>query len=149
MSRCFLDSTAFVKLFVQEPGTQALISLLESIEDNAKLISAITPIEVTAALIKRERAGDIRPEDSELARASLRQEATRIVQQPLNPAVLEAARQLLEQHDLRAQEAIQLASAVVAREMFHGLPITFLSTNPRLLHAARQLHFETADPSVA
>jgi hypothetical protein len=149
MNRCFLDSTAFVKLFVQEPGTQALIDRLESMEDNAKLISAITPIEVAAAILKRERAGDIRPEDGEMARASLRHESTRIIQQPLNPAVLEASLRLLEQHDLRPQEAIQLASAIVARDMLHGASVSFLSTNPRLLHAARQLNFETADPAVA
>jgi hypothetical protein len=38
----FLEATAFAKLFVREPGTDALIHLLESVEDNRKLISAAT-----------------------------------------------------------------------------------------------------------
>jgi predicted nucleic acid-binding protein len=138
----FLDSTAFVKLFVQEPGTDAVIRLMEATDDNRKLISAGTPLEVYAALKRRERDGDIAPADSEAARNILRLEAARMVQQPLNPAVLEAARQMLDQHELRSAEALQLGAAIVAREMFQGMEIVFLSAEPRLLEAAGAEHFE-------
>jgi len=40
----FLEATAFAKLFVREPGTDALIKLMESVEDNRKLITASTPL---------------------------------------------------------------------------------------------------------
>jgi predicted nucleic acid-binding protein len=69
-----------------------------------------------------------------------------MVQQPLNPADLEAARQLLDHYDLRSQEALQLASIIVAREMAQGLEITLLTTNARLLQAARQEHFPAINP---
>ena len=59
MSCYFLEATAFAKLFVQEQGTDALIRLMEAVEDNRKLISASTPLEVYAAIRRRERAGDI------------------------------------------------------------------------------------------
>ena len=146
MSCYFLDSTAFIQLFVQEAGTDAIIRLMEATEDNRKLISAGTPLEVYAALKRRERAGDIAAEDSEAARNILRVEAARMVQQPLNPAVLEAARQLLDRHELRSAEALQLGAAVVAREMFQGMEIIFISTDPRLLEAARAERFETLNP---
>ena len=71
---------------------------MEAVEDNRKLISASTPLEVYAAIRRRERAGDISAEDAAAALDSLRMEAARMVQQPLNPAVLEAARQLLGPH---------------------------------------------------
>ena len=147
MSCYFLESTAFVKLFVQEAGTDAIIRLMEATEDNRKLISAGTPLEVYAALKRRERAGGIAAEDSEAARSILRVEAARMVQQPLNPAVLEAARQLLDRHELRSSEAIQLGAAVVAREMFQGMEIIFVSADPPLLKAARLERFETLDPT--
>ena len=57
MSCYFLESTAFAKLFVQEPGTAALIRLMEAVEDNRKLISASTPLEVYAAIRRRQRSG--------------------------------------------------------------------------------------------
>ncbi len=100
MSCYFLEATAFAKLFVQEPGTDALIRLMEAVEDNRKLISASTPLEVYAAIRRRERAGGISAEDAAAALDILRLEAARMVQQPLNPAVLEAARQLLDRTTL-------------------------------------------------
>jgi len=143
----FLDSTAFVKLFVQEEGTDSIIRLMEATEDNRKLISAGTPLEVYAALKRRERIGGISAQDSEAARTILRVEAARMVQQPLNPAVLEAARQLLDRHELRATESLQLGAAVVAREMFQGMEIVFVSADQRLLEAAKMEHFETLNPT--
>jgi uncharacterized protein len=143
----FLDSTAFAKLFVQEVGTDAIIRLMEATEDNRKLLSAATPLEVYAALKRRERTGGISHEDSEAARNILRVEAARMVQQPLNPAVLEAARQLLDRHELRSAEALQLGAAVVAREMFQGMEIVFVSSDPRLLEMAKAEHFETLNPA--
>jgi len=143
----FLDSTAFVKLFVQEAGTEAIIRLMEATEDNRKLISAGTPLEVYAALKRRERAGAIAPKDAEAARNILRVEAARMVQQPLNPAVLEAARQVLDRHELRSAEALQLGAAVVTREMFQGMEIVFVSADQRLLDAAKEEHFQTMNPS--
>jgi predicted nucleic acid-binding protein len=135
-----------MKLFVQESGTDIIIRLMETTEDNRKLISAGTPLEVYAALKRRERMGSIAAEDSEAARQILRVEAARMVQQPLNPAVLEAARMALDRHELRSAEAIQLGAAVVAREMFQGMAIVFVSADPRLLEAARAERFETINP---
>jgi predicted nucleic acid-binding protein len=142
----FLDSSAFIKLFVQEAGTDTIIRLMETTEDNRKLISAGTQLEVYAALKRRERDGGISTEDSEAARGILRAEAARMVQQPLNPAVLEAARQLLDRHELRSADALQLGAAVVAREMFQGMEITYVSADQRLLNAAKTEHFETLNP---
>ena len=74
---------------MREPGTDALIRMMESVEDNRKLIAASTPLEVYSAIRRRERAGDISKEDAAAALEILRLEAARTVQEPLNPAVLE------------------------------------------------------------
>jgi uncharacterized protein len=142
----FLESTAFAKLFVQEPGTEALIRLMETIEDNRKLIAASAPLEVYAAIRRRERAGDINSQDAAAAFDILRIEAARMVQEPLNPAVLEAARQLLDRTRLRWTDALQLGAALVAREMFRGMEIIFVSASPLLLDAARAEGFQALDP---
>jgi hypothetical protein len=143
----FLESTAFAKLFVQEPGTDALIHLMEAVEDNRKLISASAPLEVYAAVRRRERDGGISAEDATAALDILRMEAARMVQQPLNPAVLEAARQLLDRTSLRWPDTLQLAAALVSREMFQGTEIVFVSASPQLLEAAKAEGFRTLDPA--
>jgi uncharacterized protein len=143
----FLEATAFAKLFVREQGTDALISLMEAVEDNRKLISASTPLEVYAAVRRRERSGDVSPEDAVTALDTLRLEAARMVQQPLNPAVLEAGRQLLDRTSLRWPDTLQLAAALVARDMFQGTEIIFVSASPQLLEAAKTEGFHTLDPA--
>ena len=148
MSCYFLEATAFAKLFVREPGTDTLIRMMEAVEDNRKLISASTPLEVYAALRRRERVGAIAPPDAAAALEVLRLEAARTVQQPLNPAVLEGARQLLDRTSLRWPDAVQLAAALVAREMFHGTEIIFVSASQTLLDAARAEGLQVMNPTV-
>jgi predicted nucleic acid-binding protein len=120
---------------------------MEAVEDNRKLISASTPLEVYAALRRRERAGDISAEDTAEALKLLRLEAARMVQEPLNPAVLEVARQLLDRVVLRWPDTLQLAAALVARDMFQGTEVVFVSSSPQLQDAARTEGLRTLDPA--
>jgi hypothetical protein len=147
LSCYFLEATAFAKLFVRGSGTDPLIRLMESVEDNRKLISASTPLEVYAAIRRRERAGDISEASAAAALDSLRLEAARMVQEPLNPAVLEAARQLLDRTTLRWPDALQLGAALVARDMFQGTEIIFVSVSPVLIDAARSEGLHVLDPA--
>ena len=147
MSFYFLEATAFIRLFVQGQGTDALIRLMESAEDNRKLISSSSPLEIYAAIRRRQQQGDISPEDAASALSVLRLESARMVQQPLNPAVLEAARQLLDRTQLRWTEALQLGAAIAAREMFQGTPIMFVSISQRILDAAAGEGFTVSDPT--
>jgi len=142
----FLESTAFAKLFVRESGTDTLIRLMETVEDNRKLIAACAPLEVSAAIRRRERAGDISATDAAAAFEILRIEAARMVQEPLNPAVLEAARQLLDRTKLRWTDALQLGAALVAREMFRGTEIIFVSASQALLEAAKAEGLQALNP---
>lgn len=147
MTCYFLESTAFARLFVRGQGTDALIRLMEAVEDNRKLIAASTPLEVYSAVRRSERAGSISAEDAVAALDTLRIEAARMVQEPLNPAVLEAARQLLDRTTLRWPEALQLAAAMVARDMFQGTEIVFVSSSTALLDSAKNEGFHTLDPA--
>lgn len=148
MTCYFLESTAFAKLFVREPGTDALIRLMEQVEDNSKLIAASAPLEVYAAIRRKERSGNLSAQDAAVALDILRAESARIVQEPLNPAVLEAARQLLDRSSLRWPDALQLGAALAARDMFQGTEIVFVSSSQLLLEAARTEGLKTFDPVV-
>lgn len=147
MSCYFLETTAFAMLFVQDRGTHSLIQLMEAIEDNRKLISASAPLEVYAAIRHRERSGAFTAEDATTALEILRLESARMVQQPLNPAVLEAARQLLDRTTLRWTDALQLGAALVSRDMFQGTEIIFVSASQRLTEAARAEGLHVLDPT--
>ena len=147
MSFYFLEATAFAVLFVREPGTKGFLQHMAEVEDNQKLISAITPLEIHAALRRREQAGSISATDAEAALEALGREAVRIVQLPLNPAVFDQARKLLDRKPLRWPSALQLASVLVAREIFHGADLVFVSSSSALLEAAREEGFSTLNPA--
>ncbi len=149
MSFYFLEATAFAKLFVREAGTATLIGMLGTVEDNRKLISAATPLEIHAAIRRRERSGQIAPEAAAAALEMLRIESARMVQQPLNPAVLEAALQLLDRTTLRWAEALQLGSVLAARDMFPDTEIVFVTSSAPLLEAAKSHGLETIDPAAS
>jgi predicted nucleic acid-binding protein len=74
-------------------------------------------------------------------------ESARMVQQPLNPAVLEAARELLDRSKLRWTDALQLGAALAARDMFQGTEIMFVSASGKLLEAAASEGFPVLDPA--
>jgi predicted nucleic acid-binding protein len=143
----FLEATAFAQLFVQGQGTDALIRLMAAVEDNRKLISASTPLEVYASIRRREREGVISSADATAALDTLCLEAARMVQEPLNPAVLEGARLLLDRTSLRWPDTLQLAAAIAARDMFQSTEIIFVSSSAQLLEAAKSEGFHTLDPS--
>jgi predicted nucleic acid-binding protein len=144
----FIEATAFAKLFVREPGTDAMVQLMENVEDNRKLISAATPLEVYAAIRRRERAGHIAADAAASALEMLRIESARMVQQPLNPGVLEVARQLLDRTALRWPDALQLGAALTARDMFPGTEITFVTALEHLREVAAAEGFEAVDPDM-
>jgi predicted nucleic acid-binding protein len=127
----YLDSSAIVKLVVQEVESSALLALLAEHPERAS--SALARVEVLRAVRRargspsvRRRAGDvlarialIRIDDDILARAS-----------ELAPA------------DLRSLDAIHIASALAVREELVGL----VSYDERLSSAAATLKLPVMAP---
>jgi predicted nucleic acid-binding protein len=70
----------------------------------------------------------------------------RIIEQPVNAPVLEAASTAVERHYLRALDAVQLASAIVARDLLAASDMRFISSDLELLEAARAEGFDTWNP---
>jgi predicted nucleic acid-binding protein len=142
----FLESSALAKLFVQEEGSDALIRLVEHLDDSRKVFSSLAPLEVRSAIRRRQRAGEILPADADYALDSVSAEVVRMVEQPLSPSVIETARNVLDHHPLRAMDALHLATAMVARDTLQATDICFVSSDEALLDAAEAERFEVLDP---
>ena len=87
------------------------------------IVSAITRVEVPAALWRKERLGELRSADAEVLVAAFKadyhgtdREAALFAAVALTPAVLETAGQVTATHALRAYDAVQLAGGLAARE---------------------------------
>jgi len=108
----FLDTSALVKLYVEEAGSARLESAVTG--EGARLaISSLGVLEFRAALRARMRRGALNRIEGEQALEDFSARVARsIVQQGLNDAVMQLAVLLLDRHPLRAPDALQIASCV-------------------------------------
>jgi len=127
----FLDSSALVKRYVREAGTEALLNLIQ--RSALMVASRLTWLEVTSAVTRRARG-------SALLRAD---EVLRALDDDFS--VLADARGFARRHGLRAGDAVQLASAKEA-ETRYAERVSVICSDKKLLATARLEGFETVDP---
>jgi uncharacterized protein len=108
----FWDSSAIVPLLVSEPVSRESLELYS--QDKEILVWVFTPTEVVSALCRKLREGSITRESVRSFKrelSNLMEDWSEITAVEL---VRERANRLLEVHSLRAADALQLASALVA-----------------------------------
>ena len=132
----FADTSAVFKLYVPEIGAEVLPV------GETMVITELTRVELPAALWRKWRGGELAAEDAVLLVSAFEvdyygDEATepRFVVVRMTDAVLSGAARLVSVGDLRSSDAIQLASAVQARQV-DGDVATFAAFDTRLRAAA-------------
>jgi predicted nucleic acid-binding protein len=143
----FLDTSALVKLYVQEPGTDRLLPLFSDRPDNRFAVLAISVVEVRSAIRRRQRAGDI---ETSVATAILENVQshmeTRFIRQMINETVIDTALEMIDRYTLRAYDAVQLAGCLVLSAMA-AEAFTFVCSDHSLLEAARSEQLTVLDPA--
>lgn len=147
MAIYFLDTSALVKLYVQEPGTDRLLPLVSDRPENRFAVLTIAVVEIRSAIRRRQRAGDI---DTEVAADILRNAQshleTRFIRQAVNETVIDAALEMIDRYTLRAYDAVQLAGCLVLSAIA-AESVTFVCSDHRLLEAARSEQLKVFDPT--
>jgi predicted nucleic acid-binding protein len=102
-----------VKLYAEEPGADVVRTLASIV------VSSLARVEVVAALWRKHRVGELTAEDASLLVAEFEwdwsDEEALFVRLKLTDEIIEEAARCCARHPLRAADAIQLASALVAR----------------------------------
>jgi predicted nucleic acid-binding protein len=119
----FADSSAVVKLYVDEVGAEAVRAAAPSI------ISQLARVEVPAALWRKHRMGELSLEDTTVLISAFEADYFGTEAEPerfliigATAQILDAAAQLAGTHGLRAYDSVQLASACAAlREVPEGI----------------------------
>jgi predicted nucleic acid-binding protein len=146
----FLDSSALVKRYVPEQGTAWVRAIAAPAAGRSILIAQLTPVEVVSGTWRRVREGTIAPRTARAIRLLVDRHAQRdYLVIGLAAQIVQRAENLLEQHALRAYDAIQLASALEsnARLVAGGLvPLTYVAADQRLLTAASAEGLAIDDP---
>lgn len=147
----FLDSSALVKRYVPERGTNWILSITDPTTDNNLVIAQITWVEVLSALSRRQREGSISGDRFNSTLEDFRQDFESLYQIiEVDRLLIERAGQLVVQYPLRAYDAIQLASAFSMQSSLLQIPNTqliFVSADERLIDVARNEGLVTDNPN--
>jgi len=137
-----------VKLFVSEEGSKNMIELFESVEDHHKAVSALAPLEVRSAIRRRQSSGDVSAAAAEQALDALSAERRRLVEHPISSQALDEASAVIDRRNLRALDALQLATALVAMQSLNsGDEVHFIVADQKLMAAAIAEGLRGWDPS--
>jgi predicted nucleic acid-binding protein len=145
----YLDTSALVKLYVQEQGTEKMLDLAHPDAGNRLVILSLSRIEFRAAVRRRAKLGDI---DAKLADELISEfdgHLARVFQlQPVNEPVMVAAANAIDKHYLRAYDSLQFGGYVALRTTVgEGVECVFVCADNNLLNAARVQNYPVLNPN--
>jgi predicted nucleic acid-binding protein len=118
----YLDTSALVKLYIDEVGSNRIKEIVLSDKHNV-FISKITGAEVAAAFSRRRRMKDITEEDYDEILSDFLSDFERLfAKSEVTDSVISLAIELTKRRALRGYDAVQLASAIMlSSEINEGL----------------------------
>jgi predicted nucleic acid-binding protein len=128
MALIYFDSSALIKLLVQEEGSDLAAELWDGCD--AALASRLAYPEVCAALAAAGRNHDLSHDDLDLAEQAWEQYWASVRPVELSATVERRAGQLARTHALRGDDAVHLASALALAD-----PDLVIAAWDRRLHA--------------
>ena len=151
MTAYYLDTSALIKRYVTETGSIWVHTLFQSDTSDFFVTSRLTMPEVYSAFARRRREGSVSLADYTTNINAFRNDSVttyRFIE--LVTDVIDLARQLLERYPLRTNDAVQLASAVIANRSLVAAGLTamvFVSADDRLNEIARLEGFAVENPN--
>jgi uncharacterized protein len=145
----YLETSALVKLYVYEVGTDRLLNLVAQSAGHKFAILSLAQVEFRSAIRRRERNGEIPGlAADELLEIFQRHVEGRFLMQPVANFVLDSASILVDRYALRAYDAIQLAGYLILRTTSGPEEPIFVCADKTLLTAAQNEGFLTLDPCI-
>jgi predicted nucleic acid-binding protein len=144
----YLETSALVKLYVYEPGTERLLNLTGSDAGHRFAILSLAQVEFRSAIRRQQRVGEISGSAANDLIESFRQHSEgKFVVQPFTESLLDVALALIDGYPLRGYDAMQLAGYLVLRSISGPEDPVFVCADKTLLSAARNEGCLVLDPS--
>jgi len=136
----YLDSSALVKRYITEQGSDLVKFWIKS--SSTVITSIITLAEVSAAIARVRRMNIISSEEAIIAFNSLNNDWPCLQRLPLVEVTVQKASNLVNIYDLRGDDAVQMASAMMAKDLV-GKPIWLATFDQLLASAAKKADIKT------
>lgn len=133
----YLDSSALVKLYVTEPGSDDIATLVQSASVVATSALAYAEVRATLGRLRRERR--MTPTELKSAKQQFESDWETMLVLTCNNALTRKAGDLAEQHALHGADAVHLAAFERLLTMVEDDDVHFSCADQRLNKAARQL----------
>jgi predicted nucleic acid-binding protein len=143
----YLDASAWVKRYYQEPGTRWVADLFS--QHPMVVCSSLGLIEVMATLVRKQRAGEISSSALAPKLQEVEEDWRRFLQVHLTVEAVGLAKEMVKDFALRGADAIHLASARMVSRRFEGEEdrLSFVTSDQALKAAARSSGLVVIDPS--
>jgi predicted nucleic acid-binding protein len=143
----YLETSALVKLYVYELGTERLLALSAGDAGHRFAILSVSQVEFRSAIRRRQRGGEIPASVAdELIEAFRRHAEGRFLIQPFSDTLLDVALALIDGYALRGFDAIQLAGYLLLRSTSGTEEPVFVCADKALLSTARNEGCSVLDP---
>lgn len=147
MALYYLETSALVKLYVYEDGTERLLSLTASDAGHRFAILSLAQVEFHAAIRRRQRGGELAASAADDLIESFRQHSEgRFLMQPFSDSLLDVALELIDGYALRGYDSMQLAGYLMLRSISGAEEPIFVCADQALLKAARNEGCRAWDP---
>ena len=150
MSAYFLDTSALVKRYIDEQGTEWIQSIVSSDAGHNIFIAQITRAEIVSAASRRKREGTVTARTVHAIRLMVDRHARQEYREiGLADQIIQRAQDLLEVYPLRAYDAVQLACALevnIGLESSGFESLIFISSDLKLLETAGLERLSTVNP---
>ena len=133
--RVFFDTSAFVKRYVEEPGSDKVMKICMDAEHI--VLSIICLPEMISTLNRLVRETKLSSEEYQQVKILLLDDFKDIEVCEITTDVIKCTIECLEQHPLRAMDALHLGCALVVK------PDVFVSSDQRQIEAARKERLNT------
>lgn len=152
MASYYLDTSALVKRYVRESGSDWVRTLCSSTQNHDLYMVQITRAELVAALHRRMREQSLsKAMTARLIDSFLSDWTTRYIGVAVNDELVKRAIGLIQVHSLRGYDAIHLAAAITVQQQFLQAqlsPLTFVSADQEQLNAAMAEGLQNENPSL-
>ena len=137
--KVFLDTSAFAKRYVAEPGSDKVMALCQKAD--SLVVSVICLLELISTLSRLVREKKLAKADYRKLKGDAIADLADVDICHITPDVLVSVVALLESHPLRAMDALHVACALTVK------PDIFVSADRRQLSAARKAGLKIVDVS--
>jgi predicted nucleic acid-binding protein len=139
---CF-DSSALVKRYVEETGTNSVKSILSTGGEIAT--SKLTYPEILSALMRKVRAGEIKRKRFDDIVDRFEKDWNHVLVLEFHNDLLQIVKFLIEKHPIKAADAIHLSSALWLK-LSSKIDVTFVASDLNLLKAAQAEKLQIINP---